>query len=94
VLSCTGLREKGVERVITSADGFLAWHLAIRLNAMLQTEQFPACVSNLDAALADVDANALTHGSRLAQGLPHHAAIVEQLLPKPFETQFAIFSHA
>jgi len=65
VLASTSLGEESVERVITSTDGFVAWHLTIRLDAMLQAEQFPASVSNLDTALANVDADALTHVSRL-----------------------------
>jgi len=65
VLSSASLGEECVERVITSANGFVAWHLTIRLNAVLQAEQFPACVSNLDTALANMDANAFTHGLRL-----------------------------
>jgi len=65
VLASTSLGEESVERVITSTDGFVAWHLTIRLDAMLQAEQFPASVSNLDTALANVDADALTHNLRL-----------------------------
>ena len=65
VLSSAGLGEECVERIITSSDGFVAWHLTIRLNAVLQAEQLPARISNLDTALANVDADALTHGLRL-----------------------------
>jgi len=65
VLAGTSLGEERVERVITSTDGFVAWHLTIRLNTVLQAEQFPARISNLDTALANVDADALTHNLRL-----------------------------
>lgn len=37
VLSSPGLTKEGVERVISSADGFVARHLAVRLDAMLKT---------------------------------------------------------
>ena len=33
VLASTGLREKGVERVVASADCLVAWHLTIGLDA-------------------------------------------------------------
>jgi len=69
VLSCTSLGEECVERIVTSANGLVAWHLTIGLNAVLQAEQLPACVSNLDTALANVDADALTHGYKLLSRL-------------------------
>lgn len=31
VLPCAGFAEEGVESIISSADSFVAWHLAIRL---------------------------------------------------------------
>jgi hypothetical protein len=62
MLSSTGLGEEGVERIIATANGFVAWHLTIRLDAVLQAEQLPARISNLDTALANVDTDALTHG--------------------------------
>jgi len=61
MLSSAGLAEEGVERVISAADSFVGWHLAIRLNAMLEAKQLPASVANLNASLADVDAESLTH---------------------------------
>ena len=36
VLSGSGLREEGVERVIAGPDGLVGRHLAVGLNAMLQ----------------------------------------------------------
>jgi hypothetical protein len=53
--------KKSVERVITSADCFVARHLTIRLNAMLEAEELPASVSNLNASLSEVKAESLTH---------------------------------
>ena len=55
VLSSASLREEGVEGVITSSDRLVRGHLSIRLDAVLETEEFPAGVSDLDASLADVD---------------------------------------
>lgn len=37
-------------------------HLAIGLDAVLQTVELPAGISDLDAGLADVDRDHLTHG--------------------------------
>jgi len=61
VLAGTSLREESVERIITATNGLVAWHLTIRLDAVLQAEQLPARISDLDTALANVDADALTH---------------------------------
>uniref|UniRef100_A0AAG5DK92 Secreted protein n=1 Tax=Anopheles atroparvus TaxID=41427 RepID=A0AAG5DK92_ANOAO len=48
VLAGARLREEGVERIVTTADGLVRWHLAVRLDAMLQAVQLPAGVTNLD----------------------------------------------
>ena len=61
VLTSAGLGEEGVERVITTADGLVGRHLTIRLNAVLQAEQLPAGVTDLDTGLTDVDADSFTH---------------------------------
>merc|ERR1719487_952723 len=61
VLSSAGLGEEGVEGIVPAANGLVAWHLSIGLDAVLQAEQLPASVANLDAGLADVDAKSLTH---------------------------------
>merc|ERR1719183_3348491 len=41
VLARTGLGEEGVERVITTTDGLVARHLAVRLDPVLQAEELP-----------------------------------------------------
>jgi len=56
---CAGFAEKRVEGIISSADGFVARHLAIRLNAMLQAVQLPTSISNLNSRLTNVDGNTL-----------------------------------
>lgn len=55
VLAGAGLAEEGVERVVTTSDGLVAGHLAIRLDSVLQAVQLPAGVSDLDSGLSDVD---------------------------------------
>ena len=60
VLSTSGLREEGVEGIVTPADGFVAGHLTVRLNAVLQTVELPAGIAHLHASLANMDADALT----------------------------------
>lgn len=47
--------EKDVQRIISLTEGLIILHLAIQLNAMLETEQLPTCVANLDACLSQVD---------------------------------------
>jgi hypothetical protein len=41
VFAGTSLREKGVERIITTSDGLVRRHLAIRLDAVLEAVKLP-----------------------------------------------------
>ena len=61
VLSSSSLGEKSVERVITSSNSLVRWHLAIGLNAVLQAVQLPAGITDLNASLSNVDRNTLPH---------------------------------
>ena len=54
------LREECVEGVVSTADGLVGGHLAVRLNAMLQTVELPATISDLGTSLTNVDGDALT----------------------------------
>lgn len=56
----TGLTKECGEGVIMDPGRLLAGHLAIGLNPMLQTVQFPAGIAHLDACLANMDRNTLT----------------------------------
>ena len=60
VFSRSSFAEKRVEGIISSTDGFVARHLTIRLNAMLQAVQLPTSISNLNSGLTNVDRNTLT----------------------------------
>jgi len=55
MLSSTSLGEKGVERVITAADGFIRGHLTIGLDTVLKAVKLPAGITSLDSGLAKVD---------------------------------------
>jgi predicted TIM-barrel enzyme len=55
VFAGSGLTEEGVEGVISTSDGLVTGHLAVRLDSMLQTVQFPASVSDLDTGLTDMN---------------------------------------
>jgi len=61
VLSSTSLGEEGVEGIITTTDGLVRWHLSIRLDAVLEAEQLPTGVTNLDTGLTDVNRNNFSH---------------------------------
>mmetsp|Transcript_107744 Transcript_107744/g.270269 ORF Transcript_107744/g.270269 Transcript_107744/m.270269 type:complete len:203 (+) Transcript_107744:277-885(+) len=61
MLPCARFGEEGVERVVAATDGLVARHLAIGLDAVLQAEELPASITDLDACLADVDADGLAH---------------------------------
>jgi hypothetical protein len=55
VLTGTSLREEGVESVVSTTDGFIGWHLTVWLDSVLEAEELPAGVTNLDTALSDVN---------------------------------------
>jgi hypothetical protein len=61
VLASTSLREEGVESIISASDGLVGWHLTVRLNSVLEAEELPAGVSDLDTGLTDVDRNNFSH---------------------------------
>ena len=55
VLAGTGFGEEGVEGIIATSNCLVRWHLTIRLNTVLEAEELPAGVTNLDTGLTDVD---------------------------------------
>jgi len=55
VLAGTSLGEEGVEGVVTTTDGLIGGHLTVRLDSVLEAEEFPACVTDLDTGLSNVD---------------------------------------
>jgi hypothetical protein len=59
---CPCFAEEGVEGIVTTANGFIRRHLTVWLDSMLEAEKLPARIPNLNARLADMDADALTHG--------------------------------
>jgi len=63
VLSGTSFGEKGVERVITTSNGLVGWHLTIWGNSVLEAVEFPAGVTGLDTGLAHVERECFTHCS-------------------------------
>ena len=61
VLAGTSLGEERVEGVVAAADRLVRRHLAVRLDAMLEAEEFPGGVTDLAASLADLDVDDLAH---------------------------------
>ena len=61
VLAGTSLGEEGVEGIITTTDGLVRWHLSVWLDTVLEAEELPAGITNLDTSLTDVDGNDLSH---------------------------------
>jgi len=55
VLAGTSLGEEGVEGIVTTTDSLIGGHLAIGLNSVLEAEELPAGVTDLDTGLTDVD---------------------------------------
>jgi hypothetical protein len=61
VFASTGLREESVESIIAASNGFVRWHLAIGLDSVLEAEQLPTGIADLDTSLANVDGDNLSH---------------------------------
>ena len=61
VLSGSGLGEEGVEGIITATDSLIRWHLSIRLNSVLEAEEFPTSITDLNTSLTNVNGNNLSH---------------------------------
>ena len=57
VFSSSSFAEKRIETIIAASDGFIRWHLTIRLYSMFQTIQFPTGISDLNSGLTDVNRN-------------------------------------
>lgn len=55
VFASAGLAEESVKAVVATTDSLVGWHLSIRLDAMLQTVEFPAGISNLYSSLTNVN---------------------------------------
>jgi hypothetical protein len=55
VLAGTSFGEKGVEGVVTTADGLVRWHLTVWGDTVLEAVEFPAGITNLGTGLTDVD---------------------------------------
>lgn len=61
VLASSSFAEEGVERIITTSDGLVTWHLTIRLDTVFETVQLPAGITDLDTGLSDMDGDTFTH---------------------------------
>ena len=61
VLAGTSLGEEGVESIVATADGLVGGHLTVRLDTVLEAEELPAGVTNLNTGLTDVDRNDFSH---------------------------------
>merc|ERR1712153_279265 len=61
VLAGAGLGEEGVEGVITTTDGLVGRHLAVRLDTVLEAVKLPAAITNLATALSAMNRDAFTH---------------------------------
>lgn len=62
------LTEEGGEGVVMASYGLMTWHLAIRLDAMLQTVELPTGVPHLNTSLTNVDRDAFTLEQRVNKG--------------------------
>ncbi len=60
MFASSSLTEESVERVITTSDGLVTWHLSIRLDTMFQAVELPASIAHLYTGLAHMDGDTLT----------------------------------
>ena len=61
VLAGTSLGEESVESIVATTDSLVGGHLTVRLDTVLEAEELPAGVTNLDTGLTDVDRNDFSH---------------------------------
>jgi len=54
VFSSSSFREKGVEGIVTTTDGFVGRHLTIRLDSMLKAVKLPTAVTHLNSGLTNM----------------------------------------
>ena len=54
ILSSTCFWEESVKSIIATLNRLIGWHLTVRLNTVLETEQLPASVTNLNATLPNM----------------------------------------
>jgi hypothetical protein len=60
MLASTSLREEGVESVVFRTDGLVIRDLSIRLNTVLEAEEFPAGITDLDTGLTNMNGDDFT----------------------------------
>ena len=60
MLASASFGEEGVEGVISTTDGLVRGHLAIRLDPVLQAVELPAGIAHLATGLADMDGDTFT----------------------------------
>ena len=61
MFASSSLAEESVEGIITSADGLVRRHLAIRLDSVFQAEQLPARVTHLNTGLTHMNTYHFSH---------------------------------
>jgi len=61
VFAGTSFREKGVEGVIATTNGFIGRHLSVWLDTVLEAVKLPTGITDLDTGLSDVNRDTLSH---------------------------------
>lgn len=60
MLSSARFAEESVKRIVSAANGLVARHLSVGLDAMLEAVQLPTRVTDLHTSLTDMNRDALT----------------------------------
>ncbi len=61
----SGLGEEGVEGVVTSSDGLVTGHLTVGLDSVLEAEELPAGVTDLNSGLSNMNRDDFSHCFKL-----------------------------
>jgi len=61
MLASAGFGEEGVKSIISSTNSFIRRHLPIRLDAVLEAVELPACITDLDTSLSAVHRDDFAH---------------------------------
>jgi len=67
MLAGASLREERIEGIVTAANRLITGHLSIWLDAVLEAEELPARIANLDTSLSEMKAEDLTHGCKVEE---------------------------
>ena len=61
VFTSSGFAEESIEGIVATSNGFVGGHLTVRLDAVLEAEEFPAGITDLNTSLTNVNGDNFSH---------------------------------